>query len=210
MSTPLSNSMNEFIVIEVFDGDKSLGFTATTLGKPWSMNLINLALGEHQLTGKIASTEVTSLRWNTVVGNRSDTEDFENVPEGSKPIGSIIKMNSMTVVAESSISIVQAGNGYAPATTGKICYLPAHGSVTITFNRPVRSFTFGIADGSNIPSRVVAYDSSGALVLSGSTPVYGGSSQVWASFKTPSSPIKTIRITDGGGDSYIDNFTLNY
>ncbi|MGP6460919.1 hypothetical protein [Pseudomonas parakoreensis] len=139
-------------------------------------------------------------------------ESFESGVAGSKPIGTVMDFPSMTVtVVAGTVSLNLNGDTYAPAITGKYLFILPGATVRITLNHPAKNIRFGIADSSRIPSTYKCYDKDLQLVKAQSTPPYGNQVQVWVDItETPNRKIKYIDITDGGGDSFLDNFSMLY
>ncbi|MFW6753299.1 hypothetical protein ACKUG4_21775 [Pseudomonas glycinae] len=140
------------------------------------------------------------------------SEDFETGTVGYKPPGTVMDFPSMTVkVVEGIVSVAPNGTTYAPPITGKCLYIRPGATLRFTLNHPAKSIRFGIADTSKIPSPYKCYDEILELVKDEFTPRFDGQNQVWVDItETPNRKIKYIDITDGGGDSYLDNFSMVY
>jgi len=139
-------------------------------------------------------------------------EDFETGIVGAKPVGTVMDFPSMTVtVVAGTVNIGANGSYYAPPITLKYIYIAPRATLRFTLKNTARSIRFGIADSSKIPSTYTCYDENLQLIKSQLTPPYGGQYQVWVEItETPNRKIKYIDITDGGGDSFLDNFSMIY
>jgi len=171
-----------------------------------------LELRVAMLPGNSATVLFPILRLKMVVVPPVTNEGFETGIVGSKPVGTLMDFPSMTVmVVRGTVSLGANGSSYAPPITLKYLYIAPGATLRFTLKTAAKSVRFGIADSSRIPSSVQCYDERGQLIVSRSTPAYGGTYQVWADFSgTADRKIKIIDITDGGGDSFLDNFTMQY
>jgi len=145
----------------------------------------------------------------TIAGELILAENFETAPVGGIPIGSTLTLKSMSVKAlTSGVGIHESGTTYAPMCVGRILLLRARDAVRIELPQTVRKVRFGIADSSKIVSVVRYLGRDMNLIHTHSTPSYGSGDRAWSEWTSSSANIKYIEITDGGGDSFIDNFTF--
>ncbi|MDT3315178.1 hypothetical protein QZR14_27855, partial [Pseudomonas sp. rhizo66] len=140
------------------------------------------------------------------------SEDFETGSVGNKPVGTVMDFPSMTVTVVAGEVIIGVNDSdFTPHITAKYLYIAVGATLRLTLKQPARSIRFGIADSNRIPSQYKCYDENLQLVKAQSTPPYDGQNQVWADItETQNRQIKYIDITDGGGDSYLDNFSIFY
>lgn len=139
-------------------------------------------------------------------------EDFETGTVGVKPIGTVMQFPCMTVtVVAGKVNIGANSIAFAPYIKAKYLLIAPGASLRFTLNHPAKSLRFGIADISRIPSPYKCYDENLQLIKAESTPPYGEQFQVWVDItETPNRKIKFIDITDRGGDSFLDNFSMIY
>lgn len=165
-----------------------------------------------QAAGLVAPVLFPVLSLNVLVIPPVLHEGFETGVVGAKPVGTVMDFPAMTVtVVRGSVQLGANGSAYAPPITLKYLYIAPGATLRFTLKTAATSVRFGIADSSRIPSSVQCYDENNQLIVSRSTPAYGGVYQVWADYAgTANQKIKIIDITDGGGDSFLDNFTMQY
>lgn len=139
-------------------------------------------------------------------------EDFETGSAGDKPVGTVMDFPSMTVtVVVGHVKIETHGDTHTPQITSKHLYLAPRATIRLTLKHPAKSIRFGIADNLRTPSSYKCYEENLQLVKAESTPPYDGQNQIWVDItETPNRKIKYIDITDGGGDSILDNFSMIY
>ncbi|WP_330207328.1 MULTISPECIES: hypothetical protein [unclassified Pseudomonas] len=139
-------------------------------------------------------------------------EDFETGSVGDKPVGTVMDFPSMTVtVVVGHVKVLIYGDTHAPQITSMHLYLAPRTTIRLTLKHPAKSIRFGIADNLRIPSSYKCYEENLQLVKAEPTPPYDGQNQIWVDItETPNRKIKYIDITDGGGDSILDNFSMNY
>ncbi|VVE65539.1 hypothetical protein PAN31117_01904 [Pandoraea anapnoica] len=137
------------------------------------------------------------------------TEDFETAPLGIIPVGTSLELQRMTLTAVSASAAIGAnGSAYAPQIGMQYVGLSRNATVRMELKTPMRTVRFGIADSDRIPSHVRYLDKDSVLIHSHATPSYGSADRVWSQYTAQQPNIKYIEITDGGGDSFIDNFTF--
>jgi hypothetical protein len=165
-----------------------------------------------QAASPVAPVLFPVLSLNVLVAPPVLHEGFETGVVGTKPVGTVMDFPAMTVtVVRGNVNLGADGSSFAPPITLKYLYIAPGATLRFTLKTPAKSVRFGIADSSKIPSSVQYYDENNSLIHSRSTPAYGGAYQVWADYTvTTNQKIKFIDITDGGGDSFLDNFTMQY
>jgi len=163
-------------------------------------------------TNNLAPIAFPTLTLNLLKNTLVILEGFETGIVGEKPVGTVMDFPSMTVtVLAARVAIGANGSFYAPPITEKYLHITPFATLRFTLKQPAKSIRFGIADASRAPSPYKCYDENLQLIKAGSTPSYGGQDQVWVDItETPNRKIKFIDITDGGGDSYLDNFSIFY
>lgn len=137
-------------------------------------------------------------------------EDFETGTVGSLPPGTVMDFPTMTVsIVEGHAHLGSQGIPFAPHITAKYFFISVRVTLSFRLKRPAKSIRFGIASHGRVPSSYKCYDENLQLIKTEPTPPYSGQSQVWVDItETPNRKIKMIEITDGGGDSFLDNFTM--
>ncbi|MHC8362357.1 hypothetical protein ACYZUA_19075 [Pseudomonas sp. LS2P72] len=165
-----------------------------------------------QAVSPVAPVLFPVLSLNVLVAPPVLHEGFETGVVEAKPVGTVMDFPAMTVlVVRGSVSLGADGSAYGPPITLKYLYIAPGATLRFTLKTAAISVRFGIADSSRIPSSVQCYDENNQLIVSRSTPAYGGAYQVWADYAgTANQKIKFMDITDGGGDSFLDNFTMQY
>lgn len=163
------------------------------------------------VANKSTAVEFPSREYKIISLPETQYETFEASPTGPIPINTPVSTSTMSVLAVSAgITLRSGGQHYGPQATGTVLFLPARGAVVITLLKAVISINYGLADSSSIVSQVIYYDEQDNVIISRNTPPFVDQ-RVWESYTAPAGrKIKKIRITDGGGDTYVDNFTLNY
>lgn len=137
-------------------------------------------------------------------------EDFESTPIKGIPIGTQITLDKSKALLKNivgEVKISDAGSSYLPAS-GHVLYLGAYADVRIDFPTEFGYIKFVIADSSRKVSRVIFLDKNNMELESVRTPPYNTSFAVWFEHTLTKGRVRSIRIIDGGGDSYVDNITV--
>lgn len=139
-------------------------------------------------------------------------EDFQTGEVGTKPVGTNMDFPAMSVtVVKGHVSLGSDGSVFSPHITAKYFFIGVGATLRFTLKHPAKSIRFGIAGYSRIPSTYECYDENLELIKTQPTPSYGGQYATWVDItETPNRKIKFIDITDGGGDSSLDNFSIVY